>query len=112
MERFSNDLELAVYRIVQEGLRNVEKHARASEAFVELNWDQEFVNLRVRDNGRGLAEPDALEPERQRVRMGLVDMRERCEFLGGSFVVRFQADLGTEIAVRIPRNMGRGSRVS
>jgi PAS domain S-box-containing protein len=104
-ERLSSVIELALYRIVQEALTNIQKHAQASEAVLRLSWNDAWVNLVVRDNGRGSATAaPAATPGRLRFGMGLMDMRERCTLLGGSFSIQSVAASGTEIAVRIPRN--------
>lgn len=105
LERFPSEVELGLYRIVQEGLRNVEKHSAASQVWLSLDWDNSAVFLKLKDNGKGLAHA-GLET-RKRPGMGLVDMRERCAFLGGTFALRSEPESGTEIAVRIPRNAGR-----
>jgi signal transduction histidine kinase len=100
-ERFSGDLELALYRVLQEALTNIEKHAGATEVILQLNWNDAFVTLNVRDNGKGLpAQPATSGPSR--TGMGLVDMRERCAFLGGGLSIRSEPGFGTEIAVCVP----------
>jgi PAS domain S-box-containing protein len=109
-ERLSGDVEVTLYRIVQEALRNIEKHAEASEVLLELNWDEVSVKLTIRDNGKGLPRPNAASDRRQR--MGLVDMKERCAFVGGTFSIRSEPKGGTEIAVRIPRQRPSGNTVA
>ena len=101
-ERFESDTELALYRITQEALTNIEKHASASEVGLELQWNQAWISLRIRDNGKGMA-PKGLMHDARRGGMGLMDMRERCASLGGHLSIRSESNFGTEIAVRVPR---------
>jgi signal transduction histidine kinase len=86
-----------VYRILQEALTNVSKHARTKEVFVTLRIAGGVVVLTVRDQGVGLA-PEALDGKR----LGLLGMRERAELLDGAFVVKGEPGRGTEVQVTIP----------
>ena len=99
--RFSNEIELALYRIVQEALTNIEKHSQATEVVLALNLADGVISLNVRDNGKGLGEASA-NGRGKRYGLGLIDMRERCAFLGGAFSVASKPSLGTELTVRIP----------
>lgn len=92
--------QLAIYRIVQESLTNVLRHARASAASVTLSErDGEYL-VRVTDNGNGSAGTDGAE--RGGSGRGLLGMRERAELLGGSFSARRAHGGGFEIEARIP----------
>lgn len=86
-----------VYRILQEALTNVSKHAQAEEVAVELRVAERQVTLVVRDKGKGfsLAALDGKE-------LGLLGMRERSELLGGTFAVTAAPGQGAEINVAIP----------
>jgi signal transduction histidine kinase len=86
-----------VYRILQEALNNVAKHARTSEVIVVLRVDAGRVALTVRDAGVGFP-PEALDGPR----LGILGMRERAELLDGSFAVESQPGKGTEIHVTLP----------
>jgi signal transduction histidine kinase len=94
-----------VYRILQEALTNVSKHARVPEVFVALHVAGGEVALTVRDLGVGLA-PAALDAQR----LGILGMRERAELLGGTFVLKAEPGRGTEIQVTIPIGQGSGVR--
>jgi signal transduction histidine kinase len=85
------------YRILQEALTNVAKHAQATEVFVSLHVADAQVALTVRDNGVGLG---AAAPETKR--LGMLGMRERAELLNGTFVVITEPGRGTEVRVTIP----------
>src|SRR5262249_38008023 len=90
-----------VYRILQEALTNVAKHARAAEVFVALRVTEGLVTLTVRDAGVGLG-PAALDGKR----LGILGMRERAELLDGTFVLKGQPGRGTEVQVTIPLPKG------
>ncbi len=95
-ERLSREEERVVYRLVQEALNNVLKHAAASSASVSARLADQQVQIAVKDDGCGF-DPDAVGNGR-----GLLGMRERIELLGGEIEVRSGAGGGTEIAARVP----------
>jgi signal transduction histidine kinase len=86
-----------VYRILQEALTNVARHAQATEVQVRLRVSTDAVTLTVRDDGVGLA-PEALDNKR----LGILGMRERAELLDGTFVLKGEPGRGTEVSVAIP----------
>jgi signal transduction histidine kinase len=96
------DVELALYRILQEAFKNVEKHAGAKQVVVGLNQEDTDVELVVRDDGTGF---DTMHHEARRDRMvvlGLLGMRERATAAGGTLTVKSAPGSGTEITARIP----------
>lgn len=92
--RFSNAIELGLYRIISELVNNTLKHARASTLTITLTADQE-ITCRYQDNGIGLAH----SPEGSG--LGLKSMRARVEALGGSFVISEQ-ETGFNCTIKIP----------
>jgi signal transduction histidine kinase len=86
-----------VYRILQEALTNVAKHARATEVAVDLRVTADEVALAVRDDGAGF---DAAVLDGKR--LGLLGMRERAELLEGTFTVQSEPGRGTEVRVTLP----------
>lgn len=94
--------ETALFRIAQEALTNVAKHANAKNVAVELVTGQESVVLRIVDDGAGFDFATMrLDPTKHGV--GLVDMRERAEAIGGRIWVECQVGAGTVVAVEVPR---------
>ncbi len=91
-------LETALFRIVQEALNNVARHAHARQVEVELAWDERVVTLRVVDDGRGF-DPQAVHVG---THVGLWSMRERVRELGGRFEVESAPGAGTKVGVVIP----------
>jgi len=89
---------LAVYRIVQEALRNVWLHGEATEVSLEVRRSADAVHVRVVDNGRGF---DRTQPD-WRPGLGLASMEERARLLGGSMRIASAPGQGTHIDVRLP----------
>ena len=105
--RFSSDETLAplprdtavcLYRIVQEGLRNVAKHAGVRDASVSLTQTPDLVELTIVDHGRGFDRDDAAA----RGGLGLLSIEERARLVGGTFKVTSAPDQGTALHVQIP----------
>jgi signal transduction histidine kinase len=100
--RLPADTELALYRILQETLKNVEKHARARNVTVHLTKPGDIVQLIIHDDGIGF------DPDQHPVRpkgtggFGLLGMRERAAYVGGILKVKSIRRSGTEIEIRIP----------
>lgn len=95
--RHDEELETALYRIVQEAVGNAIQHANPSSVAVEVFEDDERgdVRIAVRDDGRGF-DPSAVSG------LGLSGLRERVELFGGSLEIRTSAGEGTEVQVRVP----------
>ena len=93
--------EVTVFRVVQECLTNVQKHANASRVEVELNSTDGGLKAMVKDNGRGFDTRDVAFGAAEES-MGLLSMRERAELLGGSLSVRSSPSGGCEVALYIP----------
>ncbi|MBL8488569.1 MAG: response regulator [Rhodocyclaceae bacterium] len=89
---------LALFRIVQETLTNVAKHAHASLVVVRLRRDHGKITLEIRDNGRGITDTDMAKPKS----FGLRGVRERIHSLGGEFTVMGGEHGGTHIVLRLP----------
>jgi signal transduction histidine kinase len=96
----SPDKETTLFRIVQEALINCAKHARATEINVELTNCTEKAVLTIADNGAGF-DPGALGQSERRPGLGLLTMRERAEFAGGTLSLESQPGKGTRIKVEI-----------
>jgi signal transduction histidine kinase len=99
--RLAPAVETTIYRVVQEALTNVARHAHASRATVELERTAHEVSCRVRDDGRGF-DPTAKPAGDRRRGIGLEGMRERVARLGGAFEVCSRPGSGTELMLRIP----------
>jgi signal transduction histidine kinase len=98
--RLPADAELALYRIFQEALKNVEQHARAHTVTVGLKRQGGVVQLTIKDDG--VSFDPGHHPARRKGGLGLLSMRERAAYVGGTLTVKSVRGAGTEIAVRIP----------
>jgi PAS domain S-box-containing protein len=96
----------ALFRILQESLTNVARHAAATYLDVDLFGDAETVTLKVRDNGRGIETGQLNNPRA----MGLLGMRERAALLGGNCQISRDAAGGTLVEARLPLPPGAGDK--
>ena len=102
--RLAPDIELCVYRIVQEALNNIAQHSGATACTVSLNGGGGMVRLVVEDNGRGIggsAGRLGASPG-----LGVIGMRERAQALGGTFAIRDRDGGGTSVGVTLPLETG------
>ncbi len=97
--RFRPEIETAAYRIVQEALTNVARHASVDEAKVSVSADAETLSLKIADKGKGFGVSAALEAGAS---SGLTGMRERAYLLGGKLTIESLADAGTMITAILP----------
>ena len=105
-ERLPIDSEMALFRIIQEALKNVERHARARHLTVGLSQQGELVQLTIKDDGVGIG--PATQPARREGTggLGLLGMRERATQVGGTLKLKSTSGVGTEIEVSVPRSAG------
>ncbi len=99
--RLDGPMELALFRIAQEALRNVEKHGEATSATVEMDFSGEEVRLSVTDDGKGFALARNLSDLVRTGKLGLLGMKERAELVGGVFELRSSPGGGTRVAVKV-----------
>jgi two-component system, NarL family, sensor histidine kinase UhpB len=92
----SSELELVIYRVAQEALTNVLRHAEAAHCLVELQSHDGSVELRVSDDGRGM--PARIEGGA----VGIEGMRERALLAGGTLAIETNADAGTTVSLSVP----------
>ena len=108
--RLPAETELALYRILQEALKNVERHARARHVTVQLTKQDDQVQVTIHDDGAGF-DPDH-HPARKNGKdgLGLLSMRERATYVGGTLNVRSTLGQGTTVKAQIPlgKNAGGG----
>jgi len=101
------EVGISLFRILQEALTNVWKHARASKVKVNLDNKGSSLVLSIKDNGRGMAESAASNG------IGLLGIRERVEILGGNIKINTQPGIGTQLVISIPwekEREGKNSR--
>jgi len=102
--RLPVDVETTCFRVVQEALTNVIRHAQAQRVSIELRRGQEGLELSIRDDGRGFDVERALRHAAGGARLGLLGMQERVQFAGGQIDIQSAPGHGTEIRVSFPAN--------
>ncbi len=99
--RLPKDIETTVFRIVQESLTNIYKHADSKDARVEIDKQPEWVIVRVRDYGKGVAQGLGDRTRASSLGVGITGMRERVRQFGGELTVT-RAEPGTRVEAKIP----------
>ena len=102
----AKEYSLALYRITQEALTNITKHARAKNVKVNLGLKDKSIQLNIEDDGIGFDYKDFLERSRRRrgarMGLGLLGLKERVELLGGLMVINTALGKGTRLSVQLP----------
>lgn len=96
------EAELLVFRIVQEALRNVERHSHASKAEVVVGFSESKMKISVKDNGRGFDLSEDLADLPRKGKLGLAGIQERARLLGGVLNVQSELTKGTTVTVEAP----------
>jgi len=99
--RFSPEVELLLFRIVQEALNNIRRHAHASEAQVLMKFDGDEVKVTVSDNGRGFELRGGVDDLPRIGKLGLAGMMERARLLSGTLKVKSTPGKGTTLIVEV-----------
>jgi len=99
LQSLPEEVAVDLYRIAQEALVNVARHAGARQAAIRLAWEDARLVLEVRDDGRGFVAPRALGRLTRQGHFGLVGMRERVELIGGRFALESSPGRGTTVRV-------------
>jgi PAS domain S-box-containing protein len=101
IDQLASDARTVFYRVAQEALTNVARHAEASQVKVSLLKLPEALCLEISDNGKSFAVEKVMDPKRNQ-RLGLIGMRERVEMVGGSLSIESAPGQGTTIRAQIP----------
>ena len=99
--RLSDDLEVTIFRIVQECLTNIHRHSESKTAAIQLSRSGESVCLEIQDEGKGISAEKLAEIQGHRTGVGITGMRERVRHLNGTIDIQSNAQ-GTKISVRFP----------
>jgi len=106
VEHVNGEKRTVLYRVVQEALTNVARHARASRVEVRIQKLDDAVCIKIEDDGKGFPAERVLRSKKQ-IRLGLLGMRERVEMVNGNFTVESTPGKGTTIQAQIPLADGR-----
>jgi len=105
-------MEMNLFRIVQEGLNNIMKHAQATKLSLRLSRQNGGVLLTLSDNGRGFEVPTAADVTNHRTGMGLHGMQERADILGGSLNIDSTPGRGTRLSLEFPVSRSKSEDAS
>lgn len=100
--RLPIETELAVFRIGQAALHNVERHAEATHVDIELVFEERDVLMTVADDGHGFKAPDHLDRLTEEGKLGLIGMHERTRLVGGTLHIDSDPHTGTRILLQVP----------
>ena len=100
--RLAPHVELAIFRIVQEALRNVEKHASATQIDINIEYADGKININVIDNGKGFKLAGEVGELPREGRLGLMGMQERAHLLGGNVTLKSELNHGTNVLIELP----------
>jgi two-component system sensor histidine kinase DegS len=102
VRRLSPETELILFRIAQEGLRNVCRHSEASRAWIMVEFIDDKVVLTIEDNGKGFKLPNRVEDLAAVGKLGLAGMQERARLVGGKLTIESELSKGTTVSAEIP----------
>ena len=103
VRRLDPEVEIGLYRVMQEALQNAAAHAHASATWVHLTFLPQAVRLEVGDNGQGFDLPHMIG--QRDGHLGLVGMNERTQNMGGSLLIETQPKMGTRVILEVPLNV-------
>ena len=99
--RFSEEAELVLFRIVQEALRNVWRHSKATRADITVEFDQSNIKVSISDNGEGFTPPETMGDLARDGRLGLAGMQERARLINGRLSLQSKPGKGTTVTVEV-----------
>ncbi len=102
--RLTSELETTLFRVVQEVINNISRHAQANNVSINLHFKKRTVILRVRDDGCGFDVNEAITSKDRPRGLGLLGMKERIELAHGNMNIRSYLGGGTEVDIEIPLN--------
>ena len=98
----TNGADIILFRIFQESINNIIKHAGASEILTRINYEPSGLQLKIKDDGRGF---DAELLKKEGAGLGLTSMANRAKLIGANFTIQSETGKGTEISVNLPKSL-------
>ncbi len=96
------EVQLLLFRIAQEALSNIRRHAKASMAEVKLKFESNKIRMTVSDNGTGFKLPNQTESLASTGKLGILGMYERARLLGGNLKIQSELGKGTQVIAEVP----------
>ena len=100
--RLQPEMELILFRVAQEALTNIGKHAQASRADVTIEFGEDRIKTTVSDNGRGFELKEPLDELSRSGKLGLAGMQERVQLVGGHLSIQSEVGKGTTVIAEVP----------
>jgi PAS domain S-box-containing protein len=100
--RLSPEVELVLFRVAQEALRNTLRHSQATSAGIAVEFGEKLIRITVKDNGKGFYLPETTGDLVKRGRLGLTGMRERIQLVGGNLRISSRPGKGTTVIIEAP----------
>jgi PAS domain S-box-containing protein len=104
-QRLEPEAEVTLFRIVQESLSNIRKHAQASRAQVTVEFGEDKIGVTITDNGKGFKLPETLDDLSRSGKLGLIGMQERVKLFNGELRVQSELGKGTTIIAEAPMRL-------
>jgi two-component system sensor histidine kinase DegS len=101
-QRLSEEMELCLFRIAQEAMRNIVKHAAATKATIKLRYTANTIKLTISDNGVGFELPEVMGDLASKHKLGIISMQERSRLIEGKLYLRSRAGKGTTVIIEAP----------
>ncbi len=103
-ERLAHDVELALFRMAQEGLNNAARHSEAAQASLLISFDPDQLRMQIQDNGMGFEIPKSPAEFAPQGHFGLLGIHERAELIGAHLAVSSTPNEGTTLTITLPNN--------
>lgn len=100
--RCSAEVELVLFRVAQEALRNVLRHSHATRAEIMAEFDERKIKITIKDDGKGFDLPETTGDLVKQGRLGLAGMQERIQLIGGKLRIESTPDKGTTVTIEAP----------
>jgi signal transduction histidine kinase len=100
--RLASSMEITIYRVVQEALANIRKHAKADHVNLRVEFREDSLFVEIRDNGQGFNLASTLDSAISVGHLGLLGMKQRIDMLGGEIYIKTREGKGTTISVSLP----------
>ncbi len=100
--RLAEEVELILFRIVQEALRNVWRHSQATVANIEVMFGVSNIKIIISDNGKGFSPPRSIGDLAKDGRLGLAGMQERASLINGTLILQSKPGMGTTVTIEAP----------
>lgn len=100
--RLPSEVELLMYRVIQEALNNIWKHSQATQSHIDIRFSEKQVNVNISDNGIGFEISDTIGDLAQTGKLGLIGMQERARLLGATLSFKSSPGKGTRVLFSLP----------